>query len=143
MRGFPLLNGAFIVMALGLVLLPLLRLTSSDAGSTKPSAPTMPQPSGIATGISVRYAHAPTSLTLSHLGKTLWQTTSVAEIDAGREVPLILGSEGIDLLLAVIWTEGTPATAIGITLQPEGLAEQSQVLWGEGSVEDVLTFVWK
>ena len=89
--------------------------------------------------ISVKTAHQPTSLTLSHLGKVVWQANSSQTF----ETRLVIPPEGIDLVVHAVWPEGTPESAIEITLEPEALTEVSRVLWGEGDVEDVLTFVWE
>jgi hypothetical protein len=142
MRGFPLINGALILIALVVALIPLVRLTSAQRAELPTTVPTPTPSQGIPVTISARYAHPPTQLVISHLGQELWSAASRSEIDEGVNLALPLPEEGIDLLVTAAWPNGTPNTALEITLEPESLREQSKVLWGEGQAEDVLTFQW-
>lgn len=144
MRGFPLINTAVILLALGLILLPLAHLTSSKV-EAPPSLPAESQPveAAIPVTISARFAHAPTRLTLTHLGRVIWQADSSAAVAEGCELLLDIPREGIDLLVHVVWPENTPESALELSLEPTALAGRSQILWGEGEVEDVLTFTWQ
>ena len=145
MRGFPLVNAVVILLALGLVLVPLLSLTSSSPENTDLSRNEVVEPSGdqaVPVAISLRYAHRPGRVALSHLGKVIWQADAAGALERGAEVSLVIPPEGIDLLVHAVWLEGTPESALEITLEPEALPELSQVIWGRGEVEDVVTFVW-
>ena len=141
MRGFPLINAAVILLALCAVLVPLLRLTSSSDASPAVEISNEPHDmsGAIPVAVSVKSAHQPRSLTLSHLGDVIWQ----AGASQPSEVSLVIPPEGIDLVVHAVWPEGTPESAIEITLEPEAFDGVSQVLWGEGEIEDVLTFIWK
>lgn len=141
MRGFPLINGALILLALGLALVPLWKLTSAPEVVAVPAVQTEDRVT-IPTAISVQYAHAPDRLVISHLGQELWSAGSATEIDEGAEVALALPKEGIDLHVAATWPAGTPKTAIEIALEPEALAKQSANLWSEDGADDILTFQW-
>ncbi len=141
MRGFPLINGALILLALGLALAPLWQLTNAQT-ETPTTTSEVTEHTKVPTEVSVRYAHAPTKLTISHLGQDLWSATTANGINEGIELELPLPKEGIDLHVTATWPAGTPSTALEITLEPEALPEQSHVLWGDGSVDDILTFQW-
>ena len=141
MRGFPLINGALILLALGLALVPLWRLTSAPQVAARPAVQTEDRAT-TPTEISVQYAHAPERLVISHLGQELWSAGSAAEIDEGAEVALALPKEGIDLHVVATWPAGTPKTAVEIALEPEALAKQSAILWSDVGVDDILTFQW-
>lgn len=142
MRGFPLVNGALIVLALCLALLPLWKLTRASPLRATEQRFEEDARATVSTRISVRYAHPPSVLTVSHLGESVWSPSSSAEIDAGKALQLALPEEGIDLLVTATWPEGTPMTALEVMLEPEARFEQSRVLWGEGQCDDILTFTW-
>ena len=143
MRGFPLLNGAFILLALGVILVPLLRLTGDPAETPSSSEVATEDSEKREVAMVVRYAHEPASLAISHLGEAIWETTSSAEMKQGKKVSMEIPDEGFDLFVSVEWPAGTPETALQLTLTPESLEEQTQVLWGQGDYGDVLSFVWK
>ncbi len=147
MRGFPLINAFVIALALGLILVPLVRLTSRSAAA--PSGVEAPGDTGSASGpvaipvsVSLRYTHLPESLTLTHLDEVLWRADTADALEDGSEILLRIPEEGVDLVADVVWPEETPLSAIEITLEPDALEERVAVLWGEGRTDDVLSFVW-
>lgn len=146
MRGFPLVNALVIVLALGAFFVPLRHLTrpAPESGSSPEGDDLVETLAGdlVPVGVSVRFAHSPVSLTLSHLGEIVWRAESAEAMKDGNVITLPIPPEGIDLMLHARWPEGTPETVLELTLTPEALPEQSAILWGEGEVEDVLTFVW-
>lgn len=143
MRGFPLINAAIILVALGLILVPLIKLTSTPSvGPAFANAPAdlANDSESVTVSISFRSAHAPESIKVSHLGKTLVDTDTV---QATFEVGMAIPEEGVDLLVEVVWPNGTPDTALEVTLEPTAQESLAQVLWAEGSAEEILTFVWQ
>ena len=143
MRGFPLINAAIILVALGVILVPLVKLTSAPPTviADRPLLQTETEdPNSVSVSLSFRSAHTPDSIKVSHLGKLLVNTDSVDDI---IDVDLMIPEEGVDLLVDVQWPNGTPETALELTLEPTARDSLAQVLWGEGQVEEILTFVWQ
>lgn len=117
--------------------------TAEETGNRGQSTPAVSQVPETSLTLSVRYAHTPLSLRVSHLGAALWEASDEESLEAGLETNLLLPREGVDLLVEATWPKGTPLTALELTMEPEGKASQSVVVWGEGQLEDVVTFVWE
>lgn len=136
MRGFPLINTAVILVALGLILIPMIKLTSAPPKVTPRKSIDDTPSDTIPVEIEVRHAHQPEQLSISHLGKEIWT------IGSDSETQLVIPEEGVDLLVQVRWPEGTPESAVEISLAPQAMASLSRNLWGKGDLEEILTFVW-
>ena len=72
----------------------------------------------------------------------MWEVTESEAMETGTETFLLLPKEGVDLIVEAAWPEGTPLTALELTMEPEMRDSQSVVVWGEGDLEEVVTFVW-
>ncbi len=140
MRGFPLINAGIILLALAALMIPLVQLTSAPP-AVQIEVDKRPEETSTPITLSVRWAHRPEKLSVHHLGKVLWRWSG--EDDAECETSLPISSVGIDLLVTVEWPEGTPESAIELSVEPRALETQKGILWGEGATEEVLTFKWE
>ncbi|HEY2801235.1 MAG TPA: hypothetical protein VGI85_11610 [Chthoniobacterales bacterium] len=134
MRGSPLFRAGLVVLALLALLWPLRRLTSHDAVP----AQTSQRAALVPVHVVITSTVFPFRFSISHLGKVIWQGESIAG-SSSRQVAIAFPPEGIDLLVDASWAEEKEAAVrVDVTL-PNG-APISQTLWGNGRVDDVLTF---
>jgi len=145
MRGFPLLNALAVLAGMALLWFPLSRLTGRDRGMPAPSstAETVVGDAPIPIVLRLRFAHPPLRASVSHLGALLWESDDPDAMEAGFESALAIPPEGIDLALDADWPEDTPETALQLEVEPEALESRTAVVWGRGSLHEILTFVWQ
>ena len=124
MRGIPLLEIIAVLALFIAAAVPLAHLTSSDS-----SAPTAPPPAetaitteGTPTFAYARFAHAPEKILLG--GVELTAPDFDAEFGS---VP------SASLSLEVTWPEGTPETAVTVTVEPENHRSFGATFWGSGA----------
>lgn len=133
--------------ALGAVILLGLFLYNMTAGTPPAREMSRPAPAeqtaDIPTVITVRCAHRPESLSISHAGRVLWQSGSPGlheEVECG----LPLKEDSITLTVSARWPEGTPDTPVTLELEPEGRQAASATRWSFGpSLNDSYSFSWK
>ena len=145
MRGSPPLHLAVLLLAFGLLAVPLIQLTGVSPQTTYASEPTeapkdKPQP----VRVVLRYTHQPESLRLMVDDKDLlagidWKVSPV-EVDT----EMIIGSDGQEFTLEAKWKDDQPDTAVSVDVELDGEQKQSETRWSElGEISDVLTYVWK
>jgi hypothetical protein len=136
MRGSPLLRVLLVVIALLAVLWPLRSLTTHRA-ETAPTPQTASTPESnvhlVLTSTSI-----PFTFEISHLGKTIWKGEAT-ESSVARDVKMAFPPEGIDLLVDAKW-QGDKQAAVRLDVTPDDGDTMTKTLWGNGSVNDVLTF---
>jgi hypothetical protein len=137
MRGSPLLRVLSVVIALLAVLWPLRRLTTH-----RTEAPSVAAPTAVAPESNVHLVLTSTSFPftfeVSHLGKTIWKGAAT-ESNAEKDVRIAFPSEGIDLLVDAKW-QGDKQAAVRLDVTPDDGETMTKTLWGNGSVNGVLTF---
>lgn len=137
MRGSPVIRGLAVIAALLLLLVPLVRMTSSRAAATAP--PPAPQPAeAIPTKLRLTSSSAPFTFSISHLGNVIWEgTSSTNRIE--KEVAIPFPGEGVDLLVSSEWETSGPS-ALELSVVRDGRRPAAQTVWGERSLTEVLTF---
>ena len=138
MRGSPLIGTAIILALLGLMLIPLRRLTTAQAVSSAPA--TIVEPSAKATPVHLELesSHAPFSYEISHLGKVIWKGDAMDK-DVQSDVAMEFPQEGVDLRIAVSWPDDASREAVKLAVtENDSIVEKT--LWGEKKIDDVLTF---
>lgn len=137
MRGSPVLRGLAVVAALLVLLVPLIRMTSSRTPAT--ALPRSEEPhTNSAVVLRLTSSSAPFTFSVSHLGSVIWAGNSL-EPRIEKELSIPFPAEGIDLLVSANW-ETTAPSALEVAIIRDGRQPSAQTLWGEGSVSDVLTF---
>ena len=137
MRGSPLLRALLVFLAILALGWPLRRLTSaSDAPREQPTAAAVEAKEIV---LRLSFTLAPKSVKVLHLGREVWsETAPTAEL--AHTLKLAYPVEGIDLQFQIEWPAGAPLAAMRATLtDPDGNAHEHSV-WGQGSVEEVVTF---
>lgn len=137
MRGSPLLRAGIMLFAL-LLLLPAVRSLTNCGGlvtTTATAEPEAAQP----VRLTITSTVFPFHFAVSHLGRIIWQDQSTAASSA-KTVTLRFPPQGIDLLVQASWPEKREG-AVRVEVVPPAGAPIAQTLWGNGAVDDVLTFV--
>jgi hypothetical protein len=153
MRPSPLVLLALVAMGLALIAVPLARLTGSD-GYQRAPIEARGQPAGttaetaVASLIRIRFAHPPLEVTLSQDGRPIARFPAPDEPADGtmeQQTTMNLPIDGlVDLLVEATWTEGTPPTALGVEVEPDGYETRRTTAWTDGgALAEWLTFSWK
>ncbi len=89
--------------------------------------------------LQLTFTTQPRSVRVLHLGKEVWsEAAPTAELERKLQVPF--PKQGVDLQFEVAFPENTPLAAMRVRLtDPEGESYEKS-LWGEGRIDDVLTF---
>ena len=137
MRGSPLLRALLVFLAILALGWPLRRLTSaSDAPREQPKTVAAEAKE---IGLRLAFTLAPKSVKVLHLGQEVWRESApAAELE--HTLKLAYPDAGIDLQFHIEWPADAPLAAMRARLtDPAGEAHVKSV-WGQGSVEEVVTF---
>lgn len=137
MKGSPLLRTGLVLSAL-LLLLPLL-FALTNRPNESPALAAAAQPQTVSLRLTITSTNVPFHFAVSHLGKIIWSGESGA-LSNSKTIELLFPKEGIDLLVEASWPQKTLG-AVRLEVTPPAGAPLSQTLWGNGGVNDVLTFV--
>jgi hypothetical protein len=137
MRGSPLLRVLLVVIALLAVLWPLRSLTTHRREASSAAAPTAAAPESNA-HLALTSTSFPFTFEVLHLGKTIWKGEAT-ESSVAKDVKMAFPSEGIDLLVDAKW-QGDKQAAVRLDVTPDDGNTMTKTLWGNGSVNGVLTF---
>lgn len=155
MRSSPLMLLALVAIGFALIAVPLARLTGAEGarhGDTMASA--LPETTSgahaheVASVVRIRFAHAPLAVTLTQEGRPPAVFGPPADPATGQSelaATLIISEETpLDLLVEATWPDGTPPTALGFEVEPDGHDTRRATVWAEGAaVTELLTFSWK
>ena len=147
MRGSPLLHCLIGAIAFALFAIPLVRLTVARADvmpADRSSAEVAEPPGTKHTFIRIRFAHPPKSLSLKQGGRELIPaSTSPLPSPIETEVSLPVIKDGLELVLAARWPDGTADTAVTVELEPDELDARRETRWSTGPVlNEILGFKW-
>lgn len=152
MRPSPLVLLAFVAIGFALIAVPLARLTGAEGawrgGSTGTPSADGPAAAGVPTLVRIRFAHAPLTVRLMQDGRPVAEF-GVPEDPASGQMERSAVVEGpleapLDLLVEATWPEGTPPTALGVEVEPDGAETRRATVWAEGmALAELLTFSWK
>ncbi len=138
MRGFPLIRGALVVVALLLLLIPLIRLTKTTAAPAVTAVPAETAKKSTVR-LELTSSEAPFQYEVCHLGHVIWSGESTehrVHKDVGMEFP----KEGIDLEVKGSWIAEVPAGAVKLAVTRDDGEPQEQSVWATKTFDEVLTF---
>ena len=141
MRGSPIFRTCVVLALLLLAALPLRHLTrarSSDTPAVASAA--VESPTSKTVLVHLKFAHAPRSVQLLHLGKPVWNSPANGGVLFNTELAIPFPREGVDLELVVQWPEGTPETAVQFNLETPDGSSMGKTIWGRGRLDEVITF---
>ena len=145
MRLSPLFGTAMVAVVLGLLAIPLHRLTGSPRAVAPPSGPSPGADDARATPAlaRVRLLREAMSVELvSDNAVVLWKAEKVPAGETEAEIPLeIIGREAVLHLRASFADDGAE-TAVFVTVLPDGLEERGAHAIGGASIEERLLFTW-
>ncbi|MCB1228523.1 MAG: hypothetical protein KDK99_22150 [Verrucomicrobiales bacterium] len=144
MRGFPPLQILLLVIGFGMLAVPLARLTFGTGVEPQVEVAEVNEDRTQvrSTRLWLRWAHEPSELALRMGEVDLLEGVDLSQ--QPLEVDLSLEDGGVELELEAQWPDGTPNTAITVSLEPDGLERQEMTQWSdEGELDEFLTFEWK
>ncbi len=129
-----------MLFAMGSVLIPLVRLTSSRRFETAPS----PASTAVSSreleilGLEITTAGGPASLEVTHLGEIVWQ----GKVDTTETCALTVNfpQEGIELGVFGELESGNHPGAVKISVRPPGSIPIEKTIWTDGPIDEVLLF---
>ena len=128
MKGSPLVRFLAIVAIMGLMFLPLRRLTSGRAAAAAPVAEHEAAQSSV--HLEMTATTGPFEFEVKYLGKTIWKGEAGVKATA-QDVHLPFPPEGIDLGLEGSF-KGTPLpAAVMLSVTPENGSPLEKTIWGE------------
>jgi len=90
--------------------------------------------------LAAGFAPKPLRYEVSYLGKTIWRSDLVTSDSAAKDIAMPYPKEGVDLEYKVVWPPGTEQCAAYLSVAPGDAEPVVKTLWGDGTVDDVLTF---
>ena len=140
MRGSPIVRLLFTLMAMGLVLIPLIRLTGSNKPGMASSPPTrsVPARGSEPVDLEITVAGGSARLEVTHLGEIVWQ----GRVETTETSTLVMNfpQEGIELgILGEFEGQERPA-ALRVSLTPPGEMPIEKTIWSTGPIDEVLVF---
>ncbi len=140
MRGSPIVRLLIMIIAMGLVLIPLIRLTGSRPRATAQSAAATSVPSreGETVNMEITTAGGSAILEVFHLGNIVWQG-KVEKMEAGT-LAMNFPREGIELVVLGEFEGENHLGALRITLTPPGGMPIEKTIWSDGPIDEVLLF---
>lgn len=153
MRPSPLVLLAFVAIGFALIAVPLARLTRAE-GARRVVAPGTAAvvdgtgAPGVPTLVRIRFAHAPLAVTVMQDSRLVAEFGVPEDPGSGQmERSAVLAGPvdaPVDLLVEATWPAGTPPTALGVEVEPDGAETRRATVWAEDlSLSELLTFSWK
>ena len=154
MRPSPLVLLALVAIGFALIALPLTRLTgAADAAWTPRAEPTAggsadPSTTGaVESLIRLRFAHAPISVRIQQNGVELAALGAPTDPLSGqieiRQSLTLSAGPSLDVLVEATWPAGTPATARGVEVEPDGQETRRTTVWTDTpTLSELVTFSW-
>jgi len=140
MRGSPIVRLLIMIFALGLVLIPLIRLTDSHAPESValPLAPADPESEREMVDLEFTVLGGPATLEVTHLGEVIWQgrVSGTANGSAAIHFP----NEGIELGVAGEFERRGSLGALRISVSVAGGRSIERTVWSKGPIDEVLLF---
>lgn len=140
MRGSPLREFFLVLLAGGLLLLPLARLTRSPVRTWGQEILPEVHADQVEAWIALRFSHAPERFTLRQADRVLLEGGGSARED--DDVLITLTDGHLRLQLNVEWPEDIPDAYAELSVEPEQFSEQRQGFWARGMVTRFLEFTW-
>jgi len=138
MRGSPLLRAFFAFCLIATLGWPLWHLTHATEAAPPPGV-VVPKTEAKAIGLQLAFTAVPKRFVVRHLEKDVW-TEESPQASMDHEVSLVFPEKGIDLVFHIEWSDDAPLAAARVRLtDPAGDAHEKSV-WGQGTVDEVLTF---
>ena len=137
----PLAATASVLAGLGLLAIPLRKLTSAEP----PPAVKTPAPAhdSVPAWLTLKLLAPAKSISLeTATGTPLWNLAETPAGDVETRIPLPLDEAALDLMLKADFGDYPAETAVFLTIAPDRLEEQTRHAIGQGRIEELLVFSW-
>jgi hypothetical protein len=140
MRGSPIVRLMIMIFAMGLVLIPLIRLTDSHAPESVPLplAPADPESERENVNLEITVLGGPATLEVTHLGEVIWQGR--VNRTANGSVAMHFPNEGIELGITGEFETRGSLGALRISVSVAGGKPIERTVWSKGAIDEVLLF---
>lgn len=141
MQGFPPARLFFVLLAFGLLAIPLIRLTSAEKVAAAPAAAVAGRTPAL---IEIRFSHRPGRLVV----KDSLDQRILAELPADAESPwtgeteLRLVESRAELRLEAAWPDDAAEHAVTVRLEPEDHESREHTVWASSEGDEILLFRW-
>lgn len=138
----PLTGTACVLAALGLLAIPLRRLTTPPPVPALPAARTAPAAGEIPAVLRLRLlAPAKRVVVQTAAGITLLDRRDLAAGESEHDAVIQLDDDGLDLTLRADFGGGIE-TAVFLTVMPDGYEDQTRYALGTGGINAALRYDW-
>ena len=138
---------AVVLTGLGLLAIPLHRLTSAPARTMTPAPVEATaegaNPSGEPVVLRIRLLRPAKSLLVRDSSdREIWKAENLPAGESETDARVALQGGHLDLSLSVVMEEAEEETAVFFTVMPDGREERQGHLIGNGRIDDHLSFDW-
>lgn len=140
----PLAGTAGVLIAIGLLAIPLRHLTSHrQASAERVKAVDLTEQTDVHAVLRLRALSPARSIRVtSEDGATLLDLTDVAAGESEHDTRLVLHDESVELLLDADLGDSPSDTALFLTVMPDGRVEQTRYVIGNGTIHEPLRYDW-
>ncbi|MGI8602540.1 MAG: hypothetical protein ACR2OZ_06025 [Verrucomicrobiales bacterium] len=145
MRGFPPIQILLLTLGFILVAVPLARLTGNAPISMSTETPDRGD-AGRRTPafIVVRFAHPPKHLEVRQGEKVLLSAEAPDTSPLEFSADVICGPNAPEFFIEAQWPDGTPETALGLEVSPDGFEVRGDTRWSlDGAMNRVFQLSWR
>lgn len=147
MRGFPPIHLLLLMIAFGLIAVPLSHLTFARPTTVATwISGELPEDTQepVKTFVRLRFAHLPMTLEVKQGNQVLMsEKTTSPSLEMEITTKMVVPKEGLELLVNATWPENTPSTAVAVEVEPDGKSLRSQTLWSvDSTLGDVCSLTW-
>ncbi len=139
MQGKPLRELILVMVLVALLAPVIVRITRVPERATRTPIAEQKQEQMVATIVRIQFAHAPI---FAAFGTDVELTARRHATQYEFERELDFSDRLIEWPFTVKWPEGTPHTAVTVTLEPEGLEARQLTFWGEGQLNEFIELHW-
>jgi hypothetical protein len=136
-RGSPLLRAFLAFCLIAAFAWPLWHLTHPM--QVVAAAPAQARAENKDIGLQMDFTVLPKRFVVRYLEKDLW-TETAPQASMEHQLSLVFPDKGVDLVFHIEWPDDAPLAAARVRLtDPAGDTHEKSV-WGQGTVDEVLTF---
>ncbi len=133
------------LIGLGLVALPLVKLTQHNEQEHEETQYTKQAAQNLRTLLTLRFTGKPTEIELLYEDTVWLHTKQIATSPIELEVNLPHDIKYADIEAKISWEPGSPENAVTLTLEPQGLVTRSETQWTGNDTQHlhtIFSYAW-
>jgi len=141
----PLAGTAFVLAGIGVIAIPLHRLTSAAKAQVPAATQVLPviEDETLPAVLRLRLLDAAKRVVVSDArGAVLWDLADVAPGETEHDVGIKLSGHELELSLRMEFADGGNESAAFLTVMPDAHEEQTSYAIGSGQIEETLRYEW-